>query len=44
MTMADLEAVQASVGLALQAKYGDLEEETASLQETAEEECGLRVG
>lgn len=44
MTMADLEAAQANVGPALQAKYGDLEKETASVQETAKEECGLSVG
>lgn len=44
MTMADLEAAQASAGPALEAKYGDLEEETASVKETAEEVCGLRIG
>lgn len=44
MTMADLVAARASVGPALEAKYGSLEKETASLLETAEEECGLTLG
>lgn len=44
MTMADLEAAQAAVGPALEAKYGNLEKETASVQESAEKVCGLSVG